>query len=99
MLATNARAAVLAFLRTYIHAHGDSPSMDQISQNVGISKPHVKDILDRLERDRVIRRLEATGPRRKRRIVLTEKQASALATLRALGWTVNDALRTVNAPS
>lgn len=96
-MATTARALVLAFLRRYILAHGDSPSLGQIADHVGISKSHAKDILDRLERDRAIRRLPAM-PRRKRRIVLTENQGRAVETLRALGWTINEDTRSADSP-
>lgn len=97
MLATRYRAAALAFIRSYAHAHGDSPSLGQIAEEIGTTKPHVIRLLDRLEADGALRRLPGQ-PRRKRLIVLTDNQQCAVATLRALGWTINDELRIASAP-
>lgn len=98
MLVRSPRAAALTYIRAFITVNGDSPSLLQIADAIGTTKSHVVSLLDRMERERVIRRLPAAGPRRKRRIVITENQANAIATLRALGWTVNDATHVVDPP-
>lgn len=94
----SARPAIMAFLRAYHEEHDDTPSLGEIAAAVRSTKPHVSRALDRLERDGELRRLPAP-PRQKRRIVLPEQQARALAMLRELGWSINGDVRAVSPPA
>jgi predicted transcriptional regulator len=91
------RAAVLGYVRSYQAANHDSPSLGEIAVGVGTSKPHVSAILDRLEEDGALRRLPA-GTRQKRPIVLANDLDSAIATLRALGWIIDNDVRSAAPP-
>ena len=94
----SARPAIMAYLRAYQAAHDETPSLGEIANAVGSTKPHVSRALNRLERDGELRRLPA-APRQKRRIVLPEQQARALAMLRELGWSINGDVRSLHGPS
>lgn len=93
----NARAAVLSFVRAYLAAHDDSPSLGEIADGIRSTRANVARTLAGLERDGELVRLPAQ-PRCKRRIVLPEQQARALAMLRSLGWIVNGDIRALRSP-
>lgn len=93
----NARAAVLSFVRAYLARHDDSPSLGEIADGLGSTKPRVLRILSGLERDGELIRLPGAA-RCKRRILLPEQQSRALALLRQLGWEINPGSKLVQAP-
>lgn len=94
----NARSAVLSFVRAYLARHDDSPSLGEIADGLGSTKPRVLRILSGLERDGELIRLPGAA-RCKRRILLPEQQSRALALLRELGWEVNSSSRSISGPS
>lgn len=81
----SARARVMAYVRMHMAEHDDSPSTGEIAAECAMSKPAVCRVLDGLERDGELSRPPAKRGHR-RRIVLPEQVARALALLREVGF-------------
>lgn len=81
------RLQVLAFVRDYIARMGGSPSYGEIAAGIGTNRTRVKEAVRSLAREGLLlRRPGARG------LALPENQAAAIATLRALGWVVDEAI-------
>lgn len=81
------RLQVFAFVRDYILRFRGSPSHREIAAGVGISRTRVQDLVQRLVSQGLL--IQRPGSRG---LTLPADRDAAIATLRALGWVVDEAI-------
>lgn len=86
----NMPGAVIGFIRAYrARHHGEPPSLGEIATAVDSTKPRVRRLMQRLDREGAL--VWVPGPpRRKRAIILPDEKDRAIALLRQIGFTVNE---------
>jgi len=89
------KAQVLAYIVDQLTHGGRSPSLEEISRELGVSKSRAKQLVRDLEFERRIRRV--AGAQRAITVPGLERQI-AIARLRADGYTVNEDFMHVDPP-